>query len=194
MSIVKKERKTGETEISVLFNPRGTGKYNISTGINFFNHMLEQFACHGGFDLTLEVISHDRDNHHIVEDVGITLGSAFLESLGDKKGIKRYSSVILPMDEALVLCAVDLSGRAYCKASFQIREETVSDFETVLLIHFFNSFVSNSGITLHIKQLEGIDPHHIIECSFKSFARTLSAASKIDLAKADFIPSTKGVL
>lgn len=194
MQLVEKTRNTKETEISLKFNPLGSGNYNISTGIKFFDHMLEQFSYHGNFDLELNVVSVDKDNHHVVEDVAIALGSAFVESLGDKKGIKRYSSVILPMDEALIMCALDISGRAFCKTDFKITDEKTSDFETVLLPHFYNSFAQNAFITLHLKQLDGFDTHHIIECSFKAFARALRAAIEIDEKKADTIPSTKGII
>lgn len=194
MLIIKKERNTRETEIKLTFNPKGSGIYKISTGIKFFDHMLEQFTYHGNFDLDLEVNSIDKDNHHIVEDVAITLGQAFIESLEDKKGIKRYSSVILPMDEALVLVSVDISGRAFSKTEFKIADEKTSDFETVILPHFYNSFAQNSLITLHIKQLDGFDTHHIIECSFKAFARALRGAIEIDENKKDIIPSTKGII
>ncbi len=194
MQTVIKQRNTKETEISLTFNPRGEGNYKISTGIKFFDHMLEQFAYHGGFDIELIVNSKDKDNHHIVEDVAIILGSAFLESLEDKKGIKRYSGVIIPMDEALILCAVDISGRAYSKCDISLKDEKTSDFETVLLPHFYNSFAQNSHITLHLKQLDGIDTHHIIECSFKGFARALKAAIEIDEKRTNEVPSTKGVL
>lgn len=194
MQTVEKTRNTKETEIYLKFNPKGSGSYKISTGINFFNHMLEQFTYHGKFDLELRVNSIDKDNHHVIEDIGIALGSVFLESLGDKKGIKRYSSIILPMDEALILCAVDVSGRAYSKTDFNIKDEKTSDFETVLLPHFYHSFSQNANITLHIKQLDGFDTHHIIECSFKAFARALRSALEIDLERENEIPSTKGIL
>lgn len=194
MQIVEKTRNTKETEISLKFNPKGRGAYKISTGIKFFDHMLEQFAYHGNFDLELSVHSVDKDNHHVVEDVGIALGQAFLESIGDKKGIKRYSSVILPMDEALIMCALDISGRAFSKTVFEITDERTSDFETVLLPHFYNSFAQNSFITLHIRQLDGFDTHHIIECSFKAFARALRAAIETDEQRAGEVPSTKGII
>lgn len=194
MQTVEKTRETKETKIALKFNPKGSGKYKISTGFNFLNHMLEQFTYHGSFDLELEAQSLDCDSHHIVEDIAITLGRAFLESLEDKKGIKRYSSVILPMDEALILCALDISGRPYCKCDINLKDEKTSDFETVLLAHFYNSFAQNAQITLHIKQLDGTDTHHIIECSFKAFARALKTAIDIDKTRKDDIPSTKGVL
>lgn len=194
MQIIEKTRNTKETEISLKFNPKGSGKYNISTGFKFLNHMLEQFAYHGNFDLELNAKSLDGDSHHIIEDIAITLGKAFIESLEDKKGIKRYSNVILPMDEALILCAIDISGRPYSKVDINLSDEKTSDFETVLLPHFYNSFAQNALITLHIKELDGIDTHHIIECSFKAFARALKAAIEIDPDKQNDVPSTKGVL
>lgn len=194
MQIIEKTRNTKETEISLKFNPKGSGKYNISTGFKFLNHMLEQFTYHGNFDLELNAKSLDGDSHHIVEDIAITLGKAFIESLEDKKGIKRYSNVILPMDEALILCAIDISGRPYSKVDINLSDEKTSDFETVLLPHFYNSFAQNALITLHIKELDGIDTHHIIECSFKAFARALKTAIEIDPDKQNDVPSTKGVL
>ena len=192
--IVKNDRKTLETEVKIELNLDGTGKREINTPIKFFTHMLEQFAAHGGFDLKIDVQSHDKDNHHVVEDVAITLGEAFKKALGDKKGIKRYGSFVLPMDEALSLAVVDLSGRAFSKINIEIRDEKTSDFETVLLPHFFNSFAQASLSTIHIKMLEGLDTHHIIEAIFKSFARALNIACSIDEKNKDMIPSTKGLL
>jgi len=189
-----KHRNTTETEIIVNLNIDGTGKYKIDTGIKFFNHMLEQFAHHSGFDLEIDVKSFDNDNHHIVEDVAITLGSALLEALGDKKGIFRYGEKILPMDEALVLSVVDISGRVFSKVDVMVKDERTSDFETVILPHFFSSFAQASLMTIHIKMLDGVDTHHIIEAVFKSFARALKIAVSIDNDKKDIIPSTKGVL
>lgn len=189
-----KERKTLETEVRIELNIDGTGKREINTPIKFFSHMLEQFAAHGGFDLKIDVQSHDKDNHHVVEDVAITLGEAFKEALSDKKGIIRYGSFILPMDEALSLAVIDLSGRAFSKTEVQIKDEKTSDFETVLLPHFFNSFAQASLSTIHIKMLDGTDTHHIIEAVFKSFARALNIACSIDESKKDLIPSTKGLL
>lgn len=189
-----KERKTLETEVKIELNIDGEGKREITTPIKFFSHMLEQFAAHGGFDLKIDVKSHDKDNHHVVEDVALTLGEAFKEALADKKGITRYGSFILPMDEALSLAVVDLSGRAFSKVNVEIKDEKTSDFETVLLPHFFNSFAQASLSTIHIKMLDGTDTHHIIEAVFKSFARALSVACAIDEKKKDIIPSTKGLL
>lgn len=187
-------RKTLETEVKIELNLDGSGKREICTPIKFFTHMLEQFAAHGGFDLKIEVESHDKDNHHVIEDVAITLGEAFKEALGDKKGIYRYGSFILPMDEALSLAVVDLSGRAFSKTGVDIKDEKTSDFETVLLPHFFGSFAQASLSTIHIKLLDGTDTHHIIEAVFKSFARALRQACAIDEAHKDLIPSTKGLL
>jgi len=194
MRTSEKVRKTLETEVTVELNLDGTGKREINTPIKFFTHMLEQFAAHGGFDLKIEVKSHDQDNHHVVEDVALTLGDAFKEALGDKKGINRYGSFTLPMDEALSLAVVDLSGRAFSKVSADIKDEKTSDFETVILPHFFNSFAQSSLSTIQIKMLDGTDTHHIIEAIFKSFARALSVACAIDENKKDVIPSTKGIL
>lgn len=194
MRTSEKIRKTLETEVKIELNLDGSGKREINTPIKFFTHMLEQFAAHGGFDLKINVESHDKDNHHVVEDVAITLGEAFREALGDKKGICRYGSFILPMDEALSLAVVDLSGRAFSKVDVEIKDEKTSDFETVLLPHFFNSFAQASLSTVHIKLLDGTDTHHIIEAVFKSFARALRTSCSIDEAHKDIIPSTKGLL
>jgi len=194
MRVSSKVRATLETEVKIELNIDGTGKREINTPIKFFSHMLEQFAAHGGFDLKVDVTSHDKDNHHIVEDVALTLGEAFKEALSDKKGIVRYGSFILPMDESLSLAVVDLSGRAFSKVDVQIKDEKTSDFETVLLPHFFNSFAQASLSTIHIKLLDGSDTHHIIEAVFKSFARALNVACSIDEKKKDVIPSTKGIL
>lgn len=188
------ERKTLETEVKVSLNLDGTGQKSISTGIKFFDHMLEQFAAHGHFDLDISVKTHDEDTHHIVEDVAITLGEAFKQAFGDKKGIRRYGKMLLPMDEALALVAVDLSGRPYSNVDVEINEEKVSDFETVLLKHFFNSLAVASLSTIHIVLLYGEDTHHKIEAIFKSFARALAEAVSIDEQNKDSVPSTKGIL
>ena len=194
MQIVETSRNTKETEISLKFNLKGSGQNKIDTPLKFFNHMLEQLSYHGKFDIQLCAKALDFDPHHIVEDVAIVLGNAFRESLGDKRGIVRYASVFLPMDDALCHCALDISGRAYCKCSFVLKDERTSDFETVLVPHFYNTFAQNAGITLHIRQIDGYDTHHIIEASFKAFARALRAASSIDEASVGEFPSTKGVL
>lgn len=189
-----KVRKTGETEITVKLNLDGNGQHKINTGIKFFNHMLEQLAYHGGFDMEVNVVSHDGDSHHIVEDVALTLGSALNEALGDKKGITRYGEKILPMDEALVLSVVDLSGRVFSKLTTDIKDEKTSDFETVILPHFFSSFAQAALMTIHIRQIDGFDTHHIIEAIFKSFARALRIAVSYNENDEDKIPSTKGIL
>lgn len=189
-----RERKTLETEIKISLNLDGTGKRNISTGIKFFDHMLEQFAAHGHFDIDINSKSLDGDSHHVLEDTAITLGEAFKEALGNKKGIKRYGHAIIPMDEALVLSVIDFSGRPFSGVDVGIEEQIVSDFETVLLKHFFNSFSVASASTIHIKLLAGEDTHHKIEAVFKSFARALSQAVSIDEKHSDITPSTKGIL
>lgn len=189
-----KLRETAETKISVKLNLDGNGSYKINTGIRFFDHMLEQLAHHACFDLEIDVTSHDKDNHHVVEDVAITLGQAFLEALGDKKGITRYGEKILPMDEALVLSVVDISGRVFSKTDVTVRDEKTSDFETVILPHFFSSFAQAALMTIHIKMLDGYDTHHIIEAVFKSFARALKIAVAFDETQKGKVPSTKGLL
>ena len=185
-------RKTSETDVTVELNLDGNGDYNIETDFLFFKHMLEQLACHSGFDLKVSAKSLDGDEHHLVEDVAITLGKAISDALSNKTGIKRYGQQLLPMDEALILCAVDVSGRAYSNVDVNITEEKISDFSAIMLPHFFYSFVQNSGITVHIKQLYGKDSHHIAEAVFKSFARALSEA--VMQNSCTKIPSTKGVL
>ncbi|MBQ4123656.1 imidazoleglycerol-phosphate dehydratase HisB [bacterium] len=190
----EKTRKTNETQVFVKLNIDGNGEYKINTGIKFFDHMLEQFAHHSGFDLNIDVTSYDKDNHHVVEDVAITLGSALKDALGDKKGITRYGEKILPMDEALILSVVDISGRIFSKTDVTVVDEKTSDFETVILPHFFSSFAQASLMTIHIKMLDGSDTHHIIEGVFKSFARALKIAVSIDEKNLEKIPSTKGIL
>ena len=188
------ERKTLETEVSVSLNLDGRGAKKINTGIKFFDHMLEQLAAHGYFDLEVDVKSHDLDTHHIIEDVALTLGQAFKDALGDKKGINRYGYTLIPMDEALTLTSIDLSGRPHCNFNVNIKEERVSDFETVLTKHFFSSFAVASLSTIHIKLMYGEDTHHEIESIFKSFARTLNIACSINKDHADITPSTKGMI
>ncbi len=186
------ERITKETSVYTEILPDGQGTYEIVCECNFFKHMLEQLACHSGFDIKIKAESYDSDMHHLVEDVGIALGQAFRQALDDKSGINRYGQCILPMDEALVLCAVDISGRAYSSTELDLKSDRVSDFETILVPHFFASFAANAGITLHIKQLSGKDTHHIIEAAFKSFAHAMKqAAAKNDSGA---VPSTKGCL
>ncbi len=185
-------RKTKETDLSVELNLDGSGVFEIDIDSKFFKHMLEQFSYHSKFDLKIAAHSLDGDSHHLVEDVAIALGCAFKNALGDKIGIQRYGQFVLPMDEALVMSVVDISGRGYSKVTAEIPCENVSDFSVVLLPHFFNSFAQNAQITIHIRELDGTDPHHIIEAIFKSFARALSAA--VTVGEGTEVPSTKGVL
>ena len=195
MRVAEVKRKTAETDVYVKLNLDGTGQCDIDSGIGFFDHMLILFAKHSRFDLTVKCKGDiEVDGHHTTEDIGIALGQAFKEALGDKRGICRYGSTILPMDEALIMTAVDISGRPYLKYRMKIPAAMVGDFDTELVEEFFISLVRNSNITLHIKQLEGKNSHHIIEGAFKSVARSLCAACKLDEKYADEIPSTKGVL
>jgi imidazoleglycerol-phosphate dehydratase len=188
-------RKTAETDIFLSLNLDGTGKSSVDTGCGFLNHMLTLFAAHGKFDLTVKCIGDtDVDDHHSVEDIGIVLGQAFQAALGDKRGITRYGSFLLPMDEALILTAVDLSGRGYLGYSLQIPTEKVGTFDTELVEEFWLGFIRNAACTLHIRQLAGTNSHHIIEGAFKSAGRSLRKAVTIDEAYRDEIPSTKGVL
>lgn len=189
------ERNTAETKIKLSLNLDGTGKSTVNTGCGFLDHMLTLFTKHGRFDL--EVICDGDTNvdyHHTAEDIGIVLGTAFSEALGDKKGIERYGDIVLPMDEALILTAVDLSGRAYLGFDLEIPTEKVGDFDTELVKEFWLGFIRTAQCTLHIKQLAGENSHHIIEGAFKSAARSFSKAVKINSAYKDEIPSTKGVL
>ncbi len=173
----------------------GTGSSEIHTGVGFLDHMLTLFAKHGRFDLTVTCQGDTQvDDHHSVEDIGIALGQAFARALGDKKGINRYGSCLLPMDEALVLVAVDFSGRDTLRYGLEIPTEKVGTFDTELVKEFFMAFVRNAGLTLHIRQFDGENSHHIIEAAFKGFGRALRQAVAIDEAFRDEIPSTKGVL
>ena len=188
-------RKTNETDIRLSLNLDGSGKSEINTGVGFLDHMLTLFARHGRFDLKLNCDGDTYvDDHHSIEDIGIALGQAFGQALGDKRGIVRYGSFILPMDETLILTAVDISGRSYLNYDLHIPTEKVGTFDTELAEEFFLGFVRNANLTLHIKQLEGKNSHHIIEGTFKSFGRTMKQAVAIDEAFRDEIPSTKGVL
>ena len=188
-------RKTAETDIRLSLNLDGDGSSEINTGCGFLDHMLTLFARHGRFNLTV-VCKGDTwvDDHHTVEDVGIVLGQAFAESLGNKRGICRYGDTILPMDESLILSAVDLSGRAFLGYALEIPTEKVGTFDTELCEEFWLAFVRTSACTLHIRQLAGKNSHHIIEGTFKSVARSLRDAVAIDPLFANDIPSTKGVL
>ncbi len=188
-------RRTAETDISLELNLDGTGISKIDSGCGFLDHMLTLFARHGRFDLTLTCKGDTQvDDHHTVEDVGIVLGQAFFETLGEKKGISRYGSMLLPMDEALILSAVDLSGRSYLRFDLRIPTQKVGSFDTELVKEFWLAFTRESECTLHFEQLAGENSHHIIEGAFKSAARSLRAAVAIDKAFANEIPSTKGVL
>lgn len=188
-------RKTAETDIKLTLALDGTGKCEIDTGCGFLDHMLTLFARHGRFDLTVKCTGDTNvDFHHTVEDIGICLGMALSEALGDKKGICRYGSMILPMDEALITAALDISGRSYLAYGLEIPAEKVGDFDTELCEEFWQAFVRTSSITLHIVQNAGRNSHHIIEGAFKAVARALRAAVKIDPDFAGEIPSTKGVL
>ena len=188
-------RKTAETDIKLSVNIDGIGKSNISTGCGFMDHMLTLFAKHGRFDIELSCNGDTYvDDHHTVEDIGIALGQAFEQALGDKRGIVRYGSFILPMDETLILSAVDISGRSYLNYDLHIPTQKVGTFDTELTEEFFLGFVRNANLTLHLKQLEGKNSHHIIEGTFKSFGRTMKQAVAIDENFRDEIPSTKGVL
>ncbi len=192
------ERNTAETKIRLsleLDAPEGGRGTKISTGCGFFDHMLTLFAKHGGFSLDVACIGDvEVDYHHSVEDIGICLGKAFAEALGGCRGITRYGSVILPMDEALILCAVDISGRGMSVYDVKVPTEKVGDFDTELAEEFMTAFARNAGITLHLKQLAGTNSHHIIEGAFKALARALRAAVEIDAENASSVPSTKGML
>lgn len=188
-------RKTAETDITLSLSLDGKGSSEINTGCGFLNHMLTLFARHGRFDLTVFCKGDTHvDYHHTVEDIGIALGQAFRQALGDKKGIVRYGDTLLPMDESLILTAVDISGRGGCFFALDIPTQKVGDFDTELCEEFWTAFAREAGVTLHIRQLAGYNSHHIIEGAFKSAARSLKTAVAIDPAFADEVPSTKGVL
>ena len=188
-------RETAETKINLTLQLDGEGESHESSGCGFLDHMVTLFASHGRFNLTLTCVGDTQvDDHHTVEDIGIALGQAFSKALGEKRGICRYGSMILPMDEALILSAVDLSGRGILCDALEIPTEKVGSFDTELVKEFWLAFVRNAGCALHIRQLAGENSHHIIEGAFKSVARSLRQAVAIDAAFADEIPSTKGVL
>ena len=189
------KRTTAETDISLFLDLDGKGESSVDTGCGFLDHMLTLFAKHGRFDLSVKCAGDvNVDYHHTVEDIGITLGKAFKEALGDKKGIVRYGSMILPMDESLIMTAVDISGRGYLGYDLAIPTEKVGDLDTELIEEFWLGFIRNADMTLHFRQLAGTNSHHIIEGAFKSAARSLKAAVAVDAEYADEIPSTKGVL
>lgn len=189
------KRKTAETDIVLSLNLDGVGKSVVDTGCGFLDHMLTLFAKHGRFDLTIKCVGDvNVDYHHTTEDIGICLGKAFTDALGDKKGIVRYGSTILPMDEALILTAVDISGRGMLVKDLDIKANKVGDFDTELLEEFLIAFTRNADATIHVRQISGSNAHHIIEGAFKSLARSLKTAVSIDEKYKEEIPSTKGVL
>ena len=189
------KRTTKETDIDITLNLDGTGKTDINTGVPFFDHMLDAFGRHGLFDLTVKAVGDIQvDAHHTVEDTGIVLGQALKQAIGDKRGIVRYGSSFLPMDETLVMAAVDFSGRGGCYPDLRIPAEQVGNFDTELGVEFFIAFATNADITLHVRQIAGVNSHHILEASFKAVTRALKEAVAIDPRIADQIPSTKGAL
>lgn len=189
------ERKTSETQIKLSLDIDGSGTSEISSGIGFLDHMLTLFAKHSGFNFEVSCTGDTYvDDHHSCEDIGIVLGSALREALGDKRGISRYGDIILPMDEALILCACDVSGRSCLVFDADFPTEKIGSFDTELVQEFFEAFTRSSGITLHIRKLSGANSHHIAEGIFKAFARCLAKACGIDEKRKDEIPSTKGVI
>ena len=195
MRTAKIARNTAETQITIALNLDGTGNYNNQTGVGFFDHMLDQLTRHAMFDLTIRAKGdHHIDDHHTVEDTGIGLGQAFVKAVGDKKGIQRYGSCLLPMDDALVRCALDLSARPYLVWGIALPTERIGTFDGDLLREFFQAFSTHGGITLHLDQLHGINSHHIAEATFKSVARALREAVAVDSRAEGQLPSTKGTL
>lgn len=188
-------RKTAETDISVEVNLDGTGAYDNQTGVGFFDHMLDQLARHALIDLTVQATGDLHiDDHHTVEDTGIALGQALADALGDKRGIRRYGACLLPMDDALVRAALDLSARPYLVWNVEMPTAKIGGFDTELVREFFQALATHGGITLHVDALHGINSHHIAEAAFKAVARALRDAVETDPRKADAIPSTKGAL
>mgnify|MGYP000374761148 FL=1 len=195
MRTAELNRKTTETDIAVRLDLDGNGNSEISTGCGFLDHMLTLFSKHGRFDLSVFCEGDvEVDFHHSAEDIGITLGTAFNEALGDRRGIRRYGEFTLPMDEALVQSVIDCSGRGFLSFDLEIPTEKVGDFDTELVEEFFIAFARNSGMTIHIRKISGKNSHHIIEGAFKAFARALKEAVAVDPDFSDDIPSTKGVL
>ncbi len=188
-------RKTGETNVSVTIGLDGTGKCKVNTGIPFLDHMLHQIASHGLFDLDIEATGDIHiDDHHTNEDVGITLGMALAKALGDRKGIVRFGHFVAPLDESLVQVALDFSGRPSLSYGLQIPTQRVGTYDTQLVREFFVAIINHAQMTLHIRQLDGINSHHIIEATFKAFARAMRMATEVDVRRAHEIPSSKGVL
>ena len=184
-------RKTSETDITINMDLDGTGLYEIDTGVNFFNHMLESFSKHSMIDLELKASGDlEIDDHHTIEDVGILLGEAFLQAIGDKKGIKRMAHAIVPMDDSVATVAIDISGRSYCNMKLDFRNEKIGDMSSDVVIHFFESFSSSAKLNIY-GTVEGVNDHHKAEAVFKAFAKSLKEAIKVEH---DQIPSTKGVL
>ncbi len=195
MRRASKTRKTAETAITVTLDLDGTGKYDNRTGVGFFDHMLDQLARHALIDMTVQASGDLHiDDHHTVEDVGIVLGQALTEAMGDKTGIVRYGSCLLPMDDTLVRAALDLSGRPYLVWKVDFTSPKIGTFDTELVREFFQAFSTHGGITLHVERIDGINSHHIAEAAFKAVARALRDALETDPRKADAVPSTKGML
>ncbi len=189
------QRKTNETEISVFLDIDGSGNSNIDTGVPFLDHMLHQISSHGLFDLNIKAIGDTEiDDHHTNEDVGIALGKAFSESLGDRKGINRFGHFLAPLDEALIQITLDCSGRPHLSYNLKIQSSKIGSYDTELVREFFIAFVNNSGITLHINQIQGVNAHHIVEATFKAFSRAMRMATEIDKRRSESIPSSKGML
>jgi imidazoleglycerol-phosphate dehydratase len=192
MRVAEKTRSTKETDISVRLDLDGSGKVDVSTGLPFFDHMIEQLGRHGGFDLSLTAKGDlEVDAHHTVEDTGIVLGAALAEALGDKAGVRRFASYLLPLDEALIQIALDLSGRPYLVYEVETSPERIGTFDPQLAEEFFRAFVTSAGITLHLKSLSGRNGHHVLEACFKGVARALRDAVRVEGGD---IPSTKEVL
>ena len=184
-------RKTSETDINIELNLDGTGEYDISTGVNFFNHMLESFSKHSMVDLVVKATGDiEIDDHHTIEDVGILLGEAFNQAIGDKKGIKRMAHAIVPMDESVATVAIDISGRSYCNMNFNFKNDKIGDMTSDVVVHFFESFASSAKLNIYATA-EGANDHHKAEAIFKAFAKSIKEAVKVEH---DQIPSTKGVL
>ena len=184
-------RKTSETDINIELNLDGTGEYDISTGVNFFNHMLESFSKHSMVNLVVKATGDiEIDDHHTIEDVGILLGEAFSQAIGDKKGIKRMAHAIVPMDESVATVAIDISGRSYCNMNFNFKNDKIGDMTSDVVVHFFESFASSAKVNIYATA-EGVNDHHKAEAIFKAFAKSIKEAVKVEH---DQIPSTKGVL
>lgn len=195
MRISEINRKTEETDVSLTLNLDGRGASSLCTGVGFLEHMLTLFARHGRFDLTVRCSGDTQvDDHHSVEDIGIALGQAFDQALGEKRGVRRYASLCLPMDEALILCAVDLSGRGGYYEELAIPTEKIGSFDTQLVYEFMWAFAANARLTLHLRKLAGRNSHHIVEGAFKALGRALREAAETDPRFRDEIPSTKGML